>query len=834
MHSHTPAEGHRLPNSTYRLQLGPELPFSQARDLLPYLKDLGVTDVYCSPILQATPGSTHGYDVVDHSAISEEMGGEEGFRAFAEKAHELDLGVVVDVVPNHMAVPTPLYLNRALWSVLRTGEDSPYYRWFDFDLDEAGAGLLMPVLGQRIGTVLASGDLTLDEMVVPGFEDEGSQRVLRYFEHVFPVREGTEALPLAELLDRQFYRLAYWRVADEELNYRRFFDVDTLAAVRVEDDEVFSATHELLLSLHGEGLIDGFRIDHPDGLADPRGYFRNLSEATGGAWIVAEKILDGDEELPSEWPIAGTTGYDAAWRIQALQTDPRGLVDLGVLLNQIAGDSPADLEPMIMEAKEEVISSSLYAELDRLAHLISGLCRDDVRLRDHTFRSIHDCLFALICEMDRYRAYVHPGEAPSPVSERALTEAADRARKRLADDRSETLDIVLKLLLGEEIGSAGRTHEAKRAEAIVRFQQTCGPVMAKGVEDTAFYRWTLLTSTCEVGANPEKPTYSPDEMHGWIAKVMPAWPATMTLGTTHDTKRGEDVRARIGILSQFSEQWRELVETARELSARQRPASLNGRTENLLWQTIWGTWTEQGPIEHERLTDYLRKASREQKTWTTWTKPAEEAEQALFLYARYLITDEKITELFTDFFELTAEAVRSALLATKTIQLTCLGVADNYQGEETVHNSLVDPDNRRPVDYRQIAPLLAKLDESGPSGEATLSEEKLWLVSRILRTRRDIPEAFVGERSGYQVLPATTGHAFAYARTSDGEPRACIVTERLAASLAASGGFGEHSVVLPEGTWRDVLTDASYAGGQVPLAELLDRLPAAVLVKEDA
>ncbi|WP_054953608.1 malto-oligosyltrehalose synthase [Flaviflexus massiliensis] len=831
-HSHVPPEGRRLPVSTYRFQLGPDFTFAQAQKTLPYLAELGITDIYCSPILQAAPGSTHGYDVTDHSTISEPMGGETAFRELADSAHKLGLGVIVDVVPNHMAVPTPLYLNKALWSVLKYGPESDYHDWFDIEIEDDGEGLLMAVLGSRIGNVLANGELTLDTMIVPGLEDLGEQHVIRYYDHVFPVREQTEALPLADLLERQYYRLAYWKVANEELNYRRFFDVDTLAAVRVEDEQVFHDTHALLLSLFNDGYIDGFRIDHPDGLADPRGYFRQLSEATGGAWIAAEKILDGDEELPSDWPIAGTTGYDSAWRIQGLQTDPAGLVDLGSILTELTGDTPGNLPQIIRDGKAEIIRDTLFTEVDRLADILSQLCRADVRLRDHTFRAFREVIVALLLEMDRYRAYVVPGERPSPVAERALRDAADRARKVLDEDRQETLDIVVELLLGEEIGSAGRTHEAQRAELIVRFQQTCGPVMAKGIEDTAFYRWTLLTSSCEVGSYAVTPTYSADQFHAWVHRTMQSWPATMTAGTTHDTKRGEDVRAQIGVLSQYSTEWRELVNDLRERSKKQRPSSLNGRTENLLWQTIFGTWTEKGPIEHDRLVQYLEKASREQKLWTTWTDVNEDAENALFMFARFLLTDPVVNEKMTGFFNLTRPSVRSALLATKAIQLTVLGVADNYQGEEILHNSLVDPDNRRLVDYDQLAALLEKITENGKPSTSSLDQEKMWLTSTILRLRRDMPDVFVGARSGYAPLPTTTSHALAYTRNLDGEPAVAVVTERHHSGIAAAGGYGDHTVVLPEGTWTEILTGTSLEGGAIQLADLLGTFPAAILRKD--
>ncbi len=318
--SHLPSAGRRMPVSTYRLQLGPKLTFDQAIEQLPYLDDLGVTDLYLSPILQAAPGSTHGYDVVDHSQISDMMGGRAAFERLATAAHARRMGVFVDVVPNHMGVPTPIYHNKALWSVLKDGPSSPYASWFD--RTDEGDGMLMPFLGARIGTVLAANEITLEQRVIPGFEDVGPQPVLAYFDHVFPVRAGTETLPLPLCVAEQNYRLAFWRVAAEELNFRRFFDVDTLLAVRVEDPEVFDATHALLLDLFRVGHIDGFRIDHPDGLADPRGYMRRLSMATGGAWIAAEKILEVDEEMQADWPVAGTTGYDAAWRINALHMRP--------------------------------------------------------------------------------------------------------------------------------------------------------------------------------------------------------------------------------------------------------------------------------------------------------------------------------------------------------------------------------------------------------------------------------------------------------------------------------------------------------------------------------
>ncbi len=326
---HRPAPGRPVPVSTYRLQVRPEFTYDDASAVVDHLDALGASHAYLSPLLAPAPGSAHGYDVVDHSRFNPEAGGREAFEVLVDRLHERSLGAVADVVPNHMAVPTPARLNGALWSVLRDGPDSPFARWFDVDWWASGHAILMPVLGSRIGQVLGSGELELDT--------SGSEPLLRYYDHVFPVRPGTESLPLAELVDRQWYRLAHWRVADEELNYRRFFDVDTLAAIRVEDPEVFDATHELLLGLIDEGKLDGLRIDHPDGLADPRGYVRRLSERSGGAWVVVEKILEGSEDLPDDWPVAGTTGYDALLRVGGLFVDPAGASPLSALMAEVTG-----------------------------------------------------------------------------------------------------------------------------------------------------------------------------------------------------------------------------------------------------------------------------------------------------------------------------------------------------------------------------------------------------------------------------------------------------------------------------------------------------------------
>lgn len=825
-HPHLPAEGKRTPISTYRLQVNEKFPFSAAEEALPYLVDLGVTDVYLSPILQAAPGSLHGYDVVDHTHISVQLGGLEAFKAFSDRAHELGLHVIVDIVPNHMAVPTPVWHNKAMWSVLKHGAESGYANWFDIDVDSP---ILMPVLGKRIGQVLADQEIQLEKMVVPTEPQYGEQWVLTYYEHVFPVAKGTESLPLSVLIERQHYRLAHWKVADEELNYRRFFDVGTLAGLRIEQEEVFQATHALILDLVQTGYIDGLRVDHPDGLANPTEYFKRLHEATGGQWIVAEKILEGDEELPSNWPVAGTTGYDTAWRLHALLTEPAGAMPLGAIMQNIAGDSPSSLPSIIRAAKAQIIDTSLAAEVRRVGTLIWQICQEDIRLRDYTFRSLIDCLRELVIEFDRYRAYVTALEPVSDATRSVVEDAAARARTRLDDDLDDAMDVIVGLVLGDEVGSAGLdVSDERRREVMVRFQQICGAVQAKGVEDTAFYRWTHMTSLNEVGSTPEVFSLDIDRFHAFESKLQSNWTATMTCGTTHDTKRGEDVRARISLLSQRSKDWASLLNEMRALSREYCPAHVDGRAENLIWQTIVGTWGATDRITADRLTEYLTKAIREQKEWTSWTSSDERREQEFLEYACAIISDPQIIKLLDKWCASNTDLLRSVILPMKALQLTLPGVADVYQGTEITATSLVDPDNRRPVDFPGLSQMLDKVFASSPQ---SLDEEKMLITASLLRLRRDLPNVFVSKDSGYQALPTSSGHCVAFARTLADEPRVVTVATRRKAALDEIGGWDEVSVVLPEGSWQDVFTGEVFEGGATPATDLLDTFPVSVLKK---
>jgi (1->4)-alpha-D-glucan 1-alpha-D-glucosylmutase len=799
-----------VPTSTYRLQLTAGFGFDDAAQVVPYLSSLGVSHLYLSPVLQAVPGSMHGYDVVDHSRISDDLGSETGLRALAEVAHAHAMGVVVDVVPNHMAVPEPESLNTALWSVLRDGPASQFARWFDVDWSSQHRSFLMPVLGDRIGRCVDRGEITLDT--------EGDEPVLRYYDHVFPVREGTADLALPELVDRQWYRLAHWRVADEELNYRRFFDVGALVAVRVEDPEVFAATHDLLLRLHHDGVVDGFRIDHPDGLADPRGYVRELARAAPDAWIVVEKILEGDETLPEDWPCAGTTGYDALARITGVVVDPSGAEPLTSLWASTVPDDLREYAVVAEASKRQVLATSLRAEVARLVDLAHQVSQQDLTHRDLTRQGLESAIVEMLVAFPVYRAYVVPGE---PAPEQAVSVLDDvveqcvQTHPRLADELDYLRDLALSRLGARESG--------KRAEFVIRFQQTCGPVMAKGVEDTTFYRWHRLTALNEVGGRPEHFAVFPDELHAWAARQQRTAPTAMTTLSTHDTKRSEDVRARLVTLSEVPEAWRQALTSWQQAAAPYRSAAgwPDPETEYLMWQTLVGTW----PITAQRLGDYLLKAAREAKRHTTWTDQDADYEQALVTFATSVLADESITTQVAAFVEHIAPFARVATLATKLLALTLPGVPDVYQGCELVDLSLVDPDNRRPVDFADRADRLVRLD--GGDRARDLSDEKLRLVSAALRLRREHPDWF-GAAGDYEPLPTTTTHALGFVRAG----RLATVVTRRPRELDGVGGWRDARVVLPEGGWTDALTQASHVGGSVLLDDLLRELPVSLLVRD--
>ncbi|MFC5661921.1 alpha-amylase family glycosyl hydrolase [Kitasatospora misakiensis] len=823
-----PAVPSPVPSASYRLQLQPGFTLRDATAAVPYLAALGVSHLHLSPLLAAVPGSTHGYDTVDHGRIAEQLGGEEALRALAAEAHRHHLRLIADVVPNHMAVPVPEHLNLPLLEVLRDGPDSPYARWFDIDwtaqpgpTDAPGRGrVLLPLLGDRLGAVL-------DQLAVDG-------DTLRYHDHALPLRPGTEELPLRELLGRQWYRLAWWRLARTELNYRRFFTVNELIAVRVEEPEVFEATHGVLLRLHREGVLDGFRIDHPDGLADPRGYLERLAAATGGAYTVVEKILTGEERLPADWPCAGTTGYDALRRIDGVLTDHAGAGRLAgayeAFLADTSPDACADGSPGVSPGVSPAAAPSgepcadphpalaaawrgradmtgpggeLSAEVERLVRLAVRLGAADPAHADHPPGRLRAALRRLLTGYPAYRPYVRPGE-PLPEASAAQLAAA-------LDADGEPVDATDRFVADLATGVLGRGPE--QDEFAVRFAQTAAAVAAKGVEDTAFYRWNALLSLNEVGGEPARPGVRPEDFHAWCHDVERHWPHTMTVLSTHDTKRSADARARLAVLAEQPREW--AAEAAAWSTAAGRgPGSGPGSGHDAdsdwtLWQTLVAAW----PLTPERLVTAVLKAAREAKVHTSWTSQDVRFERALADRARAVFGHPGLLPRIEGYVAAIAPYARSNTLSAALLHLTVPGVPDLYQGSEEPLYTLVDPDNRRAVDLGALA---VRLTDSATARAGDLAREKLHLTTTALHLRRT--RALGAHRPLTATGPAA-GHLLAFGRGPD----VLTAVTRLPYGLARAGGWRDTELHLPStgDGWTDELTERHFPSGPVPVGELL-------------
>jgi (1->4)-alpha-D-glucan 1-alpha-D-glucosylmutase len=876
-----------VPTATYRLQLRPGFGFAEASAVAPYLKRLGVSHVYSSPYLQAARGSTHGYDIVDPRHVNAELGGPRAHTRFCAVLGGLGLGQVLDIVPNHMAIPGE---NPWWWDVLENGQASRYAPVFDVDWNPPEAYLrdriLIPILGDHYGRVLEAGQIHL--------ERSGGSFRIRYFDHVLPVappslspilagassharspqlaflagvagrlppstatdrastmrrsrdkevlrrllarlfveeprsaravdeevaRLNADVDALDALLNVQNYRLAYWRAAGRDLGYRRFFDVSGLIGLRVEDETVFADTHALIMRWLAAGVLDGIRVDHPDGLRDPLEYLIRLRAASRRGWIIVEKILSPGERLRSNWPVDGTTGYDFLNLVGGLFVDPAGAVELTALNTAMTGEDRT-FAAVARECRLLVLRETLGSELNRLTALFLDVCEGHRRHRDYTRHELHEALREVAAAMPVYRTYVRGAAGAVAPEDEAAVAAAVAAAKAAGTD----VDPALFDFFGEILTL--RVRGGLESDLVMRFQQLTGAVMAKGVEDTAFYRYMRLTSLNEVGGDPGRFGIGVAEFHEANLKRHERAPATMLTTGTHDTKRGEDVRVRISALSEISGEWSATVERWRGYVARHsRRAHVDGITEYLLLQTLVGAW----PIDVERLTAYLIKASREAKLRTSWTAPDHRFERAIGRIVTRLLADGEFVADLEGFLGPIVAAGRISSLSQTLLRLTSPGVPDTYWGTELWDLSLVDPDNRRPVDFALRERLLDELEAGMAPGEILGRWEeglpKLWTVHRALRLRAVRPELF--DARGADRPSLATGprseHVVAFAR---GEG-AIVVAPRLVLSLA--NDWGSTSLELPPGAWRDELSGATHAGGRIHLAKLLADFPVALL-----
>jgi (1->4)-alpha-D-glucan 1-alpha-D-glucosylmutase len=729
--------------STYRVQLSEAFPFAAARAVVPYLADLGVSHLYTSPVLRARSGSTHGYDVVDPTQVSPELGGEAGLRDLVAALRAAGMGLVVDLVPNHMTTS-----HESPWWVetLRHGPGAEAARVFDIDWEAGGGKVRLPVLGAPL-------DQLADQVRV------GDDWVT-YHEHRFPLAPGTDRL------EQQHYELVEWRRAAVDLNYRRFFTVNELIGVRQEDPEVYERTHATVLRLVAEGLVDGIRVDHVDGLADPAAYLRRLAAEV--PFVVVEKILEDGERLPG-WPVAGTTGYEFLAVADGVLVDPAAAGAFAEGYRELTGDDP-DPAAVALACKRQRLERDFGSEVAGVARHLPG-----------DQRANRAAVVELAAHLPVYRTYVTDG-GPVAAADRAVVgEAAAAARATLDEAGASALDrLVAALLL-----------ERPAPEAVRRFQQLSGPAMAKGVEDTALYRDTRLVARNEVGGDLGRFGRPVAELHRANAEREARWPRSLLATSTHDTKRGEDVRARLAVLSECPDRWWSL---AARWSGR-LGAGVDPADALLLWQTMAGAW----PLERERCQAYMEKAAREAGLHTTWTDPDPAYERALATLVERAYADQTLRAELEALVAELAPAGRVKAAGLALLRLTSPGVPDTYQGTETEQLVLVDPDNRRPAPF---------------TGDDSL---KCHVTRTALRLRRDHPDLF----TGYRPLEAPD-HLVAFARADD---RLAVVVTRLT-SVPRPG-----EVALPPGPWRDLLSATDHPGGPTPAPQLLATHPHALLVR---
>jgi (1->4)-alpha-D-glucan 1-alpha-D-glucosylmutase len=938
----TTAVSPHVPSATYRVQLGPAMGFAEAAELVPYLQSLGISDFYSSPVLQARRGSTHGYDVTDPTRLSAELGGEAGFESLVARLHHHGMGLLLDIVPNHMAATA----ENPWWAdLLRFGQSSPFARFFDVDWDPPYSPIkekvLVAMLGRPYGQVLEGGELRV------ALEKNGF--VVRYWERSLPLDPGTTAgllraaaarlteqlgaderaaAELAELaglmetlpersardaaaqaarrrwqstgqprlwsryvdapavraaidhaaarlsgrkgepasfdpldgvLRAQAFRLGSWRSAREKLNYRRFFNINDLASLRMQDAVVFDACHDLVARLVREEKVDGLRVDHVDGLHDPARYLRRLRERVGSRgralYLVVEKILMGDEALPSHWPVAGTTGYDFATAINGVFIDPEGYAELGRIHAQATGEAVA-FDDLVYRRKRQVITDLFPGELWALEHHLFQIAEQDRHGCDLPIRDLRQALVDVLACLPVYRTYTRGFEL-RPEDRRTLRRAFAEAHRRTPTLNTRALGFLARVLTLDLPATLTRRQRRAWLDFVMSWQQVTGPVTAKGLEDTALYLYNRFTPANEVGGDPGSPVRSPEDLHAFLANRQKRYPATMNATSTHDSKRSEDVRARLDALSELSDEWGERFGRWREANrdARQRVDGVqvpDADAESLLYQTLLGIWPFQaGDLEalRERVGAYMIKARREAKQQTSWLRPNEPYERALasFIGAILARPDGPFLSELRAFADRLAFYGALNSLAQVLLKIAAPGVPDFYQGSELWDLNLVDPDNRGPVDFAQRSLGLAALLRHASHDRAGLLREllagwrdgriKLFLTAAALRFRRDHRDLFVmGEYVPLRPTGSRGENAIAFARRH-GSDWALTVVPRLVARLTRPGTMPLGEAVwlgsrleLPASAprrWLNVLTGEE--GSDLHLSTLFGTFPVALL-----
>jgi (1->4)-alpha-D-glucan 1-alpha-D-glucosylmutase len=915
-----------VPTATYRLQLTKDFGFDDAAEIVPYLRALGIGHLYSSPFLRARAGSTHGYDIIDHSQLNPEFGGEEGFARLSTALAGADLGLILDFVPNHMGVGLA---DNAWWlDVLEWGEKSPHAASFDIAWEtlphKSEGGVLLPILGQPYGDVLTAGDIKL------AFDPQEGSFSAWYYQHRLPIRPtrysdiirtvvnaaaaqdeaaGRELLELAaqysspgtpnyadaptlksalagvhgaaviierglsayrpspehadrivalhRLLERQHYRVAHWQVAVSEINYRRFFDVNDLAGLRVENVKTFGAVHRLVARLIAEGRLHGLRLDHIDGLQNPIRYSRRLQRLIRAArgrttppyYVLIEKILGEGEELPRLPGVAGTTGYEWLNTISRVLLDERGMPALDATARELTGRT-APFETVLEEAKRRVLFTILASEFTVLARLLARIAAGHWRTRDFTLDRLRAALELYVVHFPVYRTYITI-EGATPRDRQIIERTIAAARKQWFGADASIFDFLQDALTRDLIAPGRQGYSRARVRQFaLKVQQFTGPVMAKSLEDTAFYRYFHLVALNEVGGEPTLPALSSSDFHARMVERMQVSPHGLTATATHDTKRGEDARTRILALSELAEEWGQLARSWFDLNA-SLAADVGGKRapsrahEYLLYQALLGAWPLDGRDAQfaDRMEAYALKAAKEGKLETSWTNPDQDYEAGLASFVRAVLDPERSAAFINSFSEF---ARRTALLGALgslvqlTLKATMPGVPDFYQGTELWDLSLVDPDNRRPVHFRRRAELLAAIGDQPDWGDLAQAwpdgRIKLALTRQLLALRSRLPEVFTDGR--YQPLSVAgpdADHVVAFART-DGRSSVGVIVRRHFASLTEGGrrwpdlNATDAAVDLSGMTeLRPLLGSQADLGARVKVSDLFGALPIAIL-----
>lgn len=929
-----------IPIVTYRIQFQPSFRFKDITTFVPYLAELGISDIYASPIFKAREGSTHGYDVVDMNQLNPEIGGMEGFRDLTEMLRDRGMGWLQDIIPNHMAYA---HENAMLMDVLENGENSPYYRFFDIEWDHPYEGikgrLLAPFLGSFFGEALERGEIRLQY-------DRGGLKII-YYSSAFPLRpksyvtvlnyglknleerlgdnnpdfidflgiiemlhkclsgraegerydqagivkkrlwelythnaeieeyiddsvrvfNGEAGSPesfnlLDSLLSEQFYRLSFWKVATEEINYRRFFNINELISLKVEDAAVFADTHSLIFRLIAEGRITGLRIDHIDGLYNPLGYLKRVRERAEDTFIVVEKILDTDESLPSQWPVQGTTGYDFLNHVNGIFCQRRHRSAFNRVYSRFTG-LRVSFWDLVAEKKRLVIGKHMAADVDNLALLMKGIAGRYRHGADITLYGLRRALVEVMAQFPVYRTYVSHEERNGKDEQyiRMAVGKAEQSNPGLANE----LAFIEKFLLLHFDDCLAEQDKNAWIDFVMRFQQFTGPLTAKGFEDTVFYVYNRLLSLNEVGGNPDIFGISLDEFHEFIKKRTLLWPYAMNATATHDTKRGEDVRARINVLSEIPQEWGRNVQAWAKLNKKSKK-KLNGvpvpgkNDEYFLYQTLIGSlpFEKKGyPAFIERLKDYLIKSVREAKVYTAWLKPDTNYEDAFIAFADEILAPSRENRFLDEFLPFQKKVAYYGIfnsISQTIIKITAPGVPDFYQGSELWDLNLVDPDNRRPVDFGKRARLLQAIMDGAEQDtlqfidELLLNKEdgriKLFVIYKALQTR--LEHRFLFQEGRYIPLKVTGNfkdHIIAFARHHD-TFWAVTIAPRLFTSLIREEElplglemWKDTAVVMPEGisaSLKDAISDQVLEWEKVvPVGQALTYFPASLLIGKE-